>query len=441
MNRSLATTLALCAVLGSACGDKDGDSNSDSADSAAQSFTPDCVDGVGTLSGEYTQAEIHLDTSCKWLLSGAVFIGDDNNRSVLTLDPGTVVYGDNSTLSFLVIRRGSQILAQGTADAPIVFTSPLPEGSRGRSDWGGLILNGRAPINNCFDGAEVLPCEAEGEGGTGLYGGDDPNDSSGVLQYLRVEYAGARITDENELNGVAFQGVGDGTTVDHLQVHYSADDGVEFFGGTVNARHLLITGVDDDGIDWTDGWTGSVQFAAVQQSEDAGDNGIEADNSKNNNEASPRSNPTLSNISLFGQPDSEKSDLGLLLREGTAGELHNVLIVGWNEACLSVDGDSSAAQAQSGALSLSSSFIDCAEGKAFSNEVAQSLFEAGGGNRSGDAGVFPTDFTQPSYLPQAGSVVLSGGQVPSGSFFESVSFVGAFGGEDWTQGWTNHARE
>lgn len=443
MTRPLPVLTALLPLLAAGCGDKETpDDSTPTDDSATGAYVPECVDGVATLSGEYTQAEVHLVSGCLYLLSGAVFIGDDSSSSVLRIDPGVTVYGDNSTLSFLVIRRGAQLLAEGTADAPIVFTSPLPVGQRGRSDWGGLILNGRAPINNCFDGAEVLPCEAEGEGSTGLYGGTDSADSSGVIKYVRVEYGGARITDENELNGVAFQGVGSGTEVDYLQVHMGADDGVEFFGGTVNAKHLVISGADDDSIDWTDGWTGQLQFAVVLQATDGGDNGIEADNNKNATTATPRSAPVLSHVSLFGQPDSEKSDLGVLLREGTAGELHNVLVAGWNEYCLSVDGDDSRALAASGALAIANSYVDCADGKEYADSVVEAWFTGGTGNRAGDAlvsGAF--DFSAPDFLPAGGSPVLSGGSAPSGSFFEAASHVGAFGTTDWTAGWTSFDAE
>ena len=130
----------------------------------------------------------------------------------------------------LVVRRNAQIMAEGTVEEPIIFTSSKEPGSRARGDWGGLIINGNAPINSCSDNTEEF-CEAFGEGGTGFYGGNDPSDDSGVLKYVRVEFAGTLVSPENELNGIAFQGVGSGTEIDYIQVHMNADDGIEFFGG------------------------------------------------------------------------------------------------------------------------------------------------------------------------------------------------------------------
>ena len=173
-----------------------------------------------------------------------------------------------------------------------MFTSDQLEGQKARGDWGGLIINGNAPINGCDEDL----CSAEGEGSTGLYGGDNTEDNSGTLRYVRVEYAGTQFSEDNELNGIAFQGVGSGTTVEYIQVHMNADDGVEFYGGSVNVKYVVLTGIGDDSMDWTDGWNGKAQFVLAKQASDDGDNGIEADNNKANNDFEPRSNPTLANM-------------------------------------------------------------------------------------------------------------------------------------------------
>ncbi len=275
------------------CGDKDEAGTGASAGGVA------CDGGVCVLSGVITE-DLTLTADTDWLLRGGVFIGDDENPTTLTIEAGTTVYGETSTDGMLVIRRSSRIMAEGSADAPIVFTSSKEAGTRARGDWGGLIINGRAPVNSCGGDYEGDYCEAYGEGGTGWYGGADAGDSSGVLRYVRVEFAGTLISPENELNGIAFQGVGSGTEVDYVQVHMNADDGIEFFGGTAQVKHVLVTGVGDDMLDWTDGWQGKAQFVVLQQFADAGDNGIEADNNGDDNEASPRSNPTLSHITIIG---------------------------------------------------------------------------------------------------------------------------------------------
>ena len=258
------TTLSLLSLLaGCAGGD---DTTDDTTGNDTGDTSVECADGVCVLSGTITE-DLTLTADTAWLLRGGVFIGDDENETVLTVEAGTIVYGESSTDGMLVIRRNARMIAEGTADAPIVFTSSKAEGSRARGDWGGIVINGNAPINACAEDSEG--CEAFGEGGTGWYGGSDADDDSGVLKYVRVEFAGTLVSPDNELNGIAFQGVGAGTEIDFVQVHMNADDGVEFFGGTVNARHMVLTGIGDDSLDWTDGWQGNAQFLVAQQYDDA----------------------------------------------------------------------------------------------------------------------------------------------------------------------------
>jgi hypothetical protein len=400
---------------------------------------------VCVLQGELT-ADVTLTPGKNYLLRGTVFVGDDVNPTTLTVRKGTTVYGESSSVGTLVVRRGSRILADGTADAPIVFTSDLPDGMRNRGDWGGLILNGRAPINGC----DAAPCTAEGEGGTGTYGGDQPGDDSGVLRYVRVEFAGKLFSEDNELNGIAFQGVGRGTVVDFVQVHMNKDDGVEFFGGTVNAKHLVLTGIGDDSLDWTDGWTGKVQYVVAQQYDDDGDQGIEADNNGDNNGYTPRSHPTLSNVTLIG---NSNTDLGLLLREGTAANLHNLVVMGFGDACISLDQEATYLNAWdegagdfSGQLTIASSIADCptmyddaVDGMAFTVEAWFGT-PAWGNVHADPMLAAPSDFAAPDFRPMAGSPALGAGVAPADDFFDDVDYVGAFGADDWTAGWTTRAR-
>lgn len=236
------------------------------------------------LQGAIT-SDMTLTNDNTYLLRGGVFVGDDVNETILTIEPGTVIYGEASTYGMLVIRRNSKIMADGTVDAPIVFTSDQVHPAR--SDWGGLILNGNAHLN-------VPGGEAYGEGSTGLYGGGltpDDTDNSGVLRYVRVEYAGREISPDNELNGIAFQGVGSGTTIEYCQVHMNKDDAFEWFGGAAWAKYLYATGCADDQFDWTEGWNGKGQFFVCQQYEDDADQGIEADNNAEDNDYTPRAHP------------------------------------------------------------------------------------------------------------------------------------------------------
>ena len=209
----------------------------------------------------------------------------DSGDCELDMAPGSILVGGSST-DFLVVERGCRLMADGSddeggLDRPILFTARAEvDGDAEDNDrglWGGLVINGYAPINDCPEGADggTDDCTKEGEANSGLFGGSDANDDSGVLKYVSVRFAGSNVDPENQLNGIAFQGVGDGTEVDYIQVHNNLDDGVEFFGGTVDARHVVLTGNADDSLDWTDGWTGSIQYLYIEQT-DSADNAIEA---------------------------------------------------------------------------------------------------------------------------------------------------------------------
>lgn len=402
---------------------------------AGTTTAPVQVDGKETcvLSGVYS-SDLVLSSSRSWVLSGGVFIGGDNTNSAkLQIQPGTKIVGQSGA-DFLVINRGSQIIAEGTADLPIVFTSSKAAGERNRGDWGGLIINGNAPINGC--NADVALCEAEGEGNTGLYGGNDASDNSGILKYVRVEYAGNEITPDNELNGIAFQGVGAGTLVDYIQVHMNADDGVEFFGGTVNAKHVVLTGNRDDSLDWVNGWQGKLQFAVVEQYADQANNGIEADNLKAKQDASPRSNPTLANMTFIGTTsEAAKGGSGMLLRRGTGLNLTNSVFTGFKTSCIDID---DAETFNAGEIFITNTFVDCA-----SNFTIE----------DGDGFNISTWFSSEStnkvvdpllngYVPAAGSPLLGAGETPFDLFFDEVTYIGAIenASNDWTLGWTTSAR-
>lgn len=422
--------------------------------------------GVPTLcrlSGVITGDDVVLTNDRLWLLRGGVFVGaPDESPATLTIEPGTTILGDTVTRGFLVVRRHSTITAIGTPTAPIVFTSSAAPGSRQRSDWGGLVINGDAPINTC-NGTNGGDCEAIGEGGSGRYGGTDPNDSSGVLQYVRVEFGGFPVTPDDELNGIAFQGVGAGTVVDHVQVHMGGDDGVEFFGGTVNVKHLVLTGLLDDAFDWTFGWSGKAQFVVAQQHDDAGNNGVEGDNnnttSPTQNDFVPRSRPTLSNFTLIGSGSAAltRPNSGALLREGTAGELHSFVIAGWDNladsACLQLNQLATVNQATSGDLSIASSLVDChlnfrdGAGGPVPKGTASAWFTGGPGNVvAAPLLVDAFDLDAPVFTPDAGSPAASGGTVPADAFFTPAPYRGVVDpANDWvaqgiTDGWISLAR-
>ncbi len=409
----------------------------------------------GRITGDTTWS-----SSIYWVLRGAVFV---EAPARLTIDAGAEIFGEFATNGTLVIARGAQILANGTADAPIVFSSDQPIGERGRADWGGLIINGRAPIN-------VPGGEAVGEGDTGTYGGSDPADDSGHLRYVRVEFAGTEFSPDNELNGIAFQGVGHNTEVDHVMVKYNKDDGLEFFGGTVEVKHIVLQGIADDSVDWTDGWAGKGQFIIVMQSGDDADQGIEGDNNGDNNNLTPRSNPTLYNLTLVGDPDTDEgseSDTGMLLREGTSATIRNFIVLGFKEASIDIDHTATYDQVDNGSLTLGSGII---HGNCVVNRCENQFRPDSDDGRRTDAGktatmdivtrspnvsfvdpmlANPYDMSNPDYRPAAMSPALNGMVAPSmppmnDTFIETADFIGAVGpsgsGKDtWWLGWTDFA--
>ncbi|MEZ5596119.1 MAG: hypothetical protein R3E84_06950 [Pseudomonadales bacterium] len=373
---------------------------------------------VCQLSGTITQ-NILLTSNNLYELIGKVVVGGDNTSSaVLTLQAGTTVFGGTDT-DFLVISRGSQIVANGTRLAPVTFTSQSDlEGQADlastRGEWGGVVINGNAPINDCPEGATggTTACTKEGEANSGLFGGDDPTDNSGVLNYVVVKFAGSNVDPENQLNGIAFQGVGSGTQVDYVQVHNNLDDGIEMFGGTVNMKHVVLTGNADDSLDWTDGWQGSVQYLIINQASDDGDKGIEADNREGDETVLPRSLPRIANMTM----NARESTTALHLRRGTGLELYNSVVQG-SAFCLRVQGDS-LNQLGTG-IQFGGVTFDCAT-------VVQ-----------GD------DVPTITALLEDANVSLTGQQVTAedltgDSFFETTTYIGAIENaeNDWTAGWT-----
>ncbi len=399
---------------------------------------------VCVLSGRIT-SHTHLTSNFSYYLADQVIIGENDvtanaDKVKLTIDAGTTVFAPDASggLGFLVIDRGGQLHANGTREKPVVFTYELEddanEDTTGR--WGGLVLNGSAALN--VDGGT-----ANGEGNSGTYGGGaDPNDedSSGVMTFVQVKYAGQAFTEEDELNGIAFQGTGSGTLVDYVQVHNNSDDGVEFFGGTTNAKHILLTGNEDDALDWTEGWNGKMQFVAIRQTK-ASEHCIEADSNSDNNDAEPRANAIISNMTCAGPSDSNEN--GFRLREGTSARLSNTVIGNFGAGyCVDIDDAATftaaggSIAALNGSLALRNSRV--ATGCGFSESdgdpfmvadwfAAQSGSMEGGVDLGGDSGLINGHMLN-SVMPM----------IPSDPFFEPVDYIGAIKDEtsDWTAGWS-----
>jgi hypothetical protein len=400
-------------------------------------------------------SDVSLTSDGVYFLDGPVFVGQDGGAAggstgpTLTIPAGATVVGATGA-DYIVVSRGASINARGTQTNPIVFTSAADElasrigtpraGNTGdRGEWGGLVINGRAPINACIDGTAAggtVDCQKSGEGSSGLFGGATANDSSGALQYIQVKYAGFRVNAEDELNGIAFQAVGSGTTIDHIQVHNNEDDGIEFFGGTANAKYLVLTGNADDSLDYTDGWTGNAQFVVVRHADDDGDQGFEFDNNGDNNDALPRSNPTIFNFTLLGSRQSSASDTGMLLREGTAGYLANGIVVDFNQDCLDVDQAATFTQANSGALRLSSMFFDCvADFSTDDDGFDEAAFFASQPNTVAGAS------SMSGFFAGANEQAVPVTAPPANGFFDTTNYIGAFSydsnpASNWAVGWT-----
>jgi hypothetical protein len=395
---------------------------------------------VVVVTGRITGTENWVNSNY-YVLRGAVFVEDG---ATLDIQAGTRIVGEAGSVGALVILRGGRINALGTREQPIVFTSDQPVGARARGDWGGIIINGRAPVN--LEGGE-----GEGEADTGVYGGDDPNDDSGTMRYVRVEFAGTEFSPDNELNGIAFQGVGRGSTFEYLQVHMNRDDAFEWFGGTADLKYAVASNAGDDSLDWTFGWTGRVQFYAIHQRGDDADNGIEADSNEFNNDLLPRANPQIYNITFCGDPAGPESPRAVLFRRGTAVTFRNFLIYGFRSAGgtsvgLQLDGSSTLTQVNNGTTQIGAGVVWGVTTPLHSSVtpfVTSGRFPDVRANVDGGLSPNCLNHEAPDFRPTS-TATLAGGQLapiqpPNDGFFQAVTFIGAVGpnpDDDWTAGWT-----
>jgi hypothetical protein len=297
-------------------------------DNSDNSITNNTIPGGGTptgqtiyLAGSY-DADLTLDPINTYILNGSLIMLDG---TTLTIPAGMTIKASASGASvYIAISQGAKIIANGTPNEPIVLTSNATNPAAG--DWGGLILLGKAPINSVVAGAT-----STSEIASLPYGGTNPADNSGTIQYLRVEYSGGAADGQSENNGLSFYGVGNGTTVQYVESFEGKDDGFEFFGGTVEVSFLYSVNNQDDSIDWTEGFSGKITNAYVKHGADH-DKGIEADgyNSDYGNNASPKfwANPTLTNITIIGNGSTTGGE-AIRLRVGTKASLNNIYIQGF----------------------------------------------------------------------------------------------------------------
>ena len=299
------------------------------------------------LSGVYTE-NLTLDSEIDYVITGPVLMAAG---TTLSIPAGMTIKAEPVGVNaYIAIQQGAQINAVGTISNPIVLTSNA--GSPSSGDWGGLVMCGRAPINSTADGSEDT---ATSEVGGLSYGGNTPTDNSGNIQYMRIEYAGGAVDGNAELNGLSVYGVGTGTTIDYVQVYEGSDDGFEFFGGTVNASHLVVVNAEDDSIDWTEGFIGTLTDIYVQHGV-SHDKAFECDgyNTDFSNEGGYFSAPNVTNVTVVGANDASEA---IRLRAGTQGIFTNVVLNDFDEG-FDLDGDTGDNPTGQGVLDGNLSVID-----------------------------------------------------------------------------------
>ncbi len=279
--------------------------------------------------------DLILETGTEYNLTSALIVSEG---ITLTINPGAVIKATTGADVYVAIMQGGKIMAEGTSSNPIVFTSNSATPNPG--DWGGLIVLGKAPINSVSGGDATSTSEIGGL----PYGGNVADDNSGIIKYLRIEYSGGAADASSENNGFSFYGVGNGTTIEYIQAFEGKDDGVEFFGGTVNASFVSVIGAQDDSVDWTEGFTGALTNVYIEHRQ-AHDKGIEGDgfNTDIGNNSSPLfwSAPIINNLTINGNGSSNENE-AIRLRAGTRALFNNVLLSGFAEGFdLDSDGASS----------------------------------------------------------------------------------------------------
>jgi hypothetical protein len=441
-----------------------------------KTVTPPTTTNVVELTGDIA-ADMTLDASKKYLLKGFVYV---TKGAKLTIPAGTIVMGDKSTKGTLVITRGSKIDAQGTSSKPVIFTSSQATGARQAGDWGGIVLLGKAPVNPSGSTAKIEGGLTPTAGGTEAdyiwYGGTDANDNSGTIMYARIEFAGIALTPDNELNSLTMGGVGAGTKLSYIQTYRAGDDAFEWFGGTVNADHLIAAYTWDDDFDTDFGYSGNVQFGVAQRHKNladiSGSNGFESDNDANGSANMPQTKAVFSNMTIVGPITAGNTNTGIngqfqngaQIRRNSALTIRNSVIIGFPVGVY-IDGTKGVATHKNlgatgveGPLSFKNNIIAGCVANWKVGGLATAADTTIWNNFKGQASVkvvtkaedvllkAPNNFAPalaspagiPSFLltgssPAATGADFSGLSAP----FQTVSYLGAFdASNDWTLGWT-----
>jgi hypothetical protein len=430
------TKIAFCIPILLFLSCSDSDSNSDSPQNG----------GPIEIASEIV-SDVTLSPDNEYLLVGQTFL---KSGATMTILPGTTIEAlpadQVGAAPVLVVEPGAKLIADGTREQPITFTSAAdPSTLPRRGLWGGIVILGNAPINQAGGRATV-------EGLPGIFfGGDDPQDNSGILRYVRIWYGGRAIGQGNEINGLTMAGVGAGTTVEHCEVAWNLDDGFEFFGGTVNFRYLSAIFCGDDSFDMDWGYQGKGQFLFSLSGQDTCGRGFEIDNDGRQMDAQPRTSPVLSNVTLIGpnggDPGGDGTDQMMRLREGTGGFFTNIIAINGNGSGLRITNDPTLALVttirpesfHSDALYFSgSNILFNNQGGAFHNGAPEilsaieanpllQLLEQGS---MGYLQIDPRLSAESPYLQLSERLI-------GDDFLQDVSYIGAFDQEtNWLKGWS-----
>lgn len=416
----------------------------------------DTIDVRGTISANATWSKSKV-----YRLRGYVYV---NSPATLTIEAGTQIISNKDSAGVLLIYKGAKIMAGGTKEEPIVFTSA--EANKLPGDMGGVVLVGNA-TGNGNHGTLEGNVDADHKN----FGGNDDHDNSGVLKYVRIEYAGKATGPNDEINGLTLYGVGDGTELDYIQVIRGLDDAFEFFGGSANAKHLIAYKCADDDFDFDDGYHGKIQYAisikdpSFTDDKTKGDlsNNFEVDNTSGTKPftTTPITHPVLSNFTAIGPNNDANTSpnygYGMRWRRGAQFELANSIVIGGQKAGLDLDNDETILYYKAGVSKFENSFLQAvaapyqldvltASPAVWTAADLKAMVE--GANMSklftNPADIKLTDpfnLAAPNVKPLAGSVALTTtGKYTGGldnAFFDKTGFVGAMDAtNDWTATWT-----
>ena len=412
------------------------------------------VTGIETLPTTIT-TDRTLTNDTQWNLLGAVIVKDD---ATLTIEPGTVIIGQPGSQppSVLIIGNTGRLMAAGTRSRPIIFTSSLPYGQRRAGDWGGVVSLGKAPVNwpQGVGNIEGLPPDPSTS-----YGGDDPEHDCGTMRFVRLEFSGAELRPNDEINSFTWGGCGTQTDASFLQAHYGLDDSFEWFGGNNDLMYGFSSYPRDDHFDGQIGWGGRVQFGVALTNLNNSNRGIEMDNNENDFGAQPRGIPTFYNMTFVGVGDTftegvdEGAVAGMYLRRGAAGHYNNFVIYNWVDRAIELQHDETLANGATGDLTLNgmlwwlngvaSGAPNTVAGQVSENAVP--LVNTQPNIMVGDPLLRrPFEYGDPDFRPQVGSPVYRANwvQPPDDGFFNQFApYSGAFGDVNWLEEWSMPTQE